>query len=831
MKPRTTGRLLLALSSLALLVAAPLPAAFAQDDDDDARARGLDRIVVTPQKREEALQEVPITLSVLPEQMLLDAGVRDIKDMQILVPGFSVTSTGNETQTTARVRGVGTVGDNPGLESSVGVVIDGVYRPRNGVAFGDLGEIERIEVLKGPQGTVFGKNTSAGLINIITRRPGYTRDVEGELTFGNYGAVGAAGSYNDALGDKAAFRVYLAKRERDGFLDINPGPGPRVSTEDGNQDFHSVRAQLLLEPSHSLDINFIVDSTRRDEECCGGVTVVRGPTAAIVNALAGGPGVIDVADPSRRLAFANRDTRTDVKDQGFSAEANWRTPWFNEATFSSITAVRDWRVLPSADLDFSGADIWYRPRVKEGETRFETFSQEFRLTGSGERVDWMVGFFHSDEDMRFGFPIELGSAYEPYLSIALINNIAASLGPLGIPVNTDNGALFLSEAAGRPFGTSFAGSAQQDIFEQNARSNALFTNLTFHANDQLNLTVGLRYTAERKRMDSSYRNPNGGQGCAAALTDPAQIAAALIARGVPASVAPGIVPTIIGNMCLPWANPLFNGLDTRQRRSEDEWSGTLRAAYKWTDMLMTYASASRGYKAGGFNQDRELLPNLTPDLDTSFPGEFVNAYELGFKSTWLDGNLLFNSALFHQTYSDFQLNSFLGTNFVVRSIPRLRSRGMDAELIWQTGTGFMMQASTTYLDSKYGDDALPDAGLSLLPGATSSFAPRWSTSLSASYDHGIGSLMARWSLSARHVTDYNTGSDLLPEKEQKGFTLVNARVGIGPENRRWGLEFWVQNLTDRTYNQVVFNAPLQTGSFNAFLGAPRTYGATLRVNF
>src|SRR5690554_1933479 len=198
-------RNLLAAAVLAGLVAlSQAPLAHAQEaqpaaDERDEQPTTLATMMVTAQKREEALQDVPIVVNVLPEQLLLDTGVRDIKDMQVLVPGLTVTSTQSAAQTTARIRGIGTVGDNPGLESSVGIVIDGVYRARNSVAFGDLGELERIEVLKGPQGTVFGKNTSAGVINVITRRPSYSQSAEAEITAGNYGAMGVSGAYNDAL--------------------------------------------------------------------------------------------------------------------------------------------------------------------------------------------------------------------------------------------------------------------------------------------------------------------------------------------------------------------------------------------------------------------------------------------------------------------------------------------------------------------------------------------------------------------------------------------------------------------------------------------------------
>lgn len=833
MATRRPDRNLLAFSIVAVLASTSIAPAVAQSATEKAgdEPTTLDRMVVTAQKREEALQDVPITLTVLPEQLLQDTGVRDIKDMQILVSGLSVTSTATETQTTARIRGVGTVGDNPGLESSVGVVIDGVYRPRNGVGFGDLGEIERIEVLKGPQGTVFGKNTSAGLINVITRRPSYTQSAEGEITVGNYGAIGVSGAYNDALSDTAAFRIYATKRKRDGFNEVVNGAGPRTSDEDGNLNFHSIRGQLLLELTENLDINLIADFTSREEECCTGVTTTRGGAAAIVDALAGGNGVIGVPDIDRRLTYSNRDTTSDVKDKGLSAEVNWQTPWFGGATLTSVTAKRDWTAIAGADLDFSTADIWFRPFGKDrNSVDFDTFSQELRLTGSTDRVDWMTGLYYSDEDLVRHDSIHMGAAYEPYLSIALLNNIAASF-PAGV-VNTAGAATFLSQAAGRPYGTTFVGPGSNDVFKQNAKSSALFTNLTFHATDALDLTLGLRYTREKKQVDTVLDNPNGSAGCAAGLGNPAQVGAALAGRGVPGPYIAAIVPTVIGYMCLPWTNLLQDGIATHQEREEKEWSGTFKAAYRWNPNVMTYASAARGYKAGGFNLDRVQV-GITPNADTSFPGEFVDSYELGAKTSWREGNLLLNAALFHQSYTDFQLNSFLGSSYVVRAIPDLTTRGLDADLLWQTGMkGLTLQGGATYTHAKYGDDLLPDAALARLPGSTASFAPKWQVSGSVTYEWDFSSnLVGRFNVGAKYTSEYNTGSDLAPQKMQDAYTLVNARIGIGSRDKRWGVELWGQNLTDETYAQVGFDAPLQTGSYNAFLGAPRTYGVTLRVMY
>ncbi|NLB57233.1 MAG: TonB-dependent receptor, partial [Gammaproteobacteria bacterium] len=835
-------RNLLAVAVLTGLVAlSHASLAHAQDDAQPAAQERAEEpttlaaMVVTAQKREEALQDVPIVINVLPEQLLLDTGVRDIKDMQVLVPGLTVTSTQSAAQTTARIRGIGTVGDNPGLESSVGIVIDGVYRARNSVGFGDLGELERIEVLKGPQGTVFGKNTSAGVINVVTRRPSYTQEVEGEVTVGNYGLVGVGGSYNDALGDNAAFRVYATKRQRDGYDDVFVANGPRTQTDDNDMNYHSMRMQLLLEPTQDLSINFAGDYTSREESCCVNVTTHRGPTAAIIDALTpGGQGIIPVPDPDQRLAYANRTSEQDIKDKGVSAEVNWTTPWMNNAVLTSVTSARTWDAITSIDFDYSAADIMFRPADEDYSlVAFDTFSQEFRLTGSTDRVDWMVGFFYSDEDLGRNDSYHMGAAYEPYLSTLVgsqvLGGVAQAIAPYGLTVDASSPATFLSQVTGRPFGTNYTGVGAHDRYEQNAKSAAIFTNNTFHLSDALDLTVGLRYTREKKTLDSDFSNPNGSLACGTAMANPAATVGGALAQRIngfgmlPAQLqqqllgqlVPGVAPQMIGFMCLPWANALHNGRQTYQEVTEKEWSGTVKLAYDFSDDMMGYVSAARGYKAGGFNLDRVQV-GVTPQDDTYFPGEFVDSYELGLKTTWADGNLLFNAAVFHQEYEDFQLNSFLGTAFVVRSIPKVTSTGVDMDVLWQTGvTGLMLQGGLTYAQTEYGNDLLPDPDLHLLPGGQMSFAPEWSGNASATYEWDIGSnLMGRFNVGAKYMSDYNTGSDLDPEKAQDAYTLGNARIGFGSQDRRWMVEFWGQNLPDETYKQVGIDAPIQAGSWN-----------------
>src|SRR5580692_5853183 len=287
----------------------------------------LTEIIVTAQKRQQNIQDVPISVIALSAQQLKDGGVTDIKDMAILTPGLTVTSTTSENVTSARIRGIGTVGDNPGLESSVGVVIDGVYRPRNGVGFGNLGEIDRIEVLEGPQGELFGKNNDAGVINIVTKRPSTTFGVTAEVTGGNYNDKEANASITGPVGDVAAARFYVGYQKRDGFLEVNDGLGPNTDNRTDDRNLYTMRGQFLVTPSDAVNFLVIGDYSKRNESCCGAVPVDNGPFVGIVNALAGIPalggqaGIVGLQDPpahNGRLAWGNQPVTQHVRDTGIS---------------------------------------------------------------------------------------------------------------------------------------------------------------------------------------------------------------------------------------------------------------------------------------------------------------------------------------------------------------------------------------------------------------------------------------------------------------------------------------------------------------------------------
>jgi outer membrane receptor protein involved in Fe transport len=854
-------------ASVAVVGAAAFGFAGAASAQDQDGATTVDEIIVTAQKREQSLQDVPIVVTSLSQEVLADAGVRDIKDLQILTPGMTVTSTSSEASTTARIRGVGTVGDNPGLESSVGVVIDGVYRSRNSVGFGDLGEMARIEVLKGPQGTLFGKNTSAGVINIITEAPSFTPEFNAELTTGSYGTLGASGSVSGPLTDTLAFRVYGARRVRDGYYDVNLGDGPRTLTDDANQDFYTFRGQLLWLPNDNTSLRLIADYSVRDEYCCVGVQVRTGPTYPFIDGTSAGTGQTPPAAgfgrlPFSRTAFSNRDTGQGIDDKGVSLEVNIDLPDMG-ATLTSVTAARSWATVNGLDNDFTGADIAYRNEDGQFGTSIDNFSQELRLAGGNDTLEWLVGAFYTTEDIVRKDSFFFGADYAPVLSFQLSAAINAinpliPISPSILPCFTTTGqtagnlgACLGSGGAVFNTGPTFAASQSlRDTYSQSTESFAVFTNNTWHVTDQFDITLGLRYTEDTKELTGLQTNP-GSQHltCAAALGNAGAITTVL---GASASA-------VLGRMCLPWSNPQYSNRAINQTADDGEFSGTIKAAYRLNPSIMTYASYARGYKSFGFNMDR-VQSGITPVSSLYFPSENVDSYELGVKATLFDRTMLLNFTYFDQTFTDFQLNTFLGTAFVVESIPELTSRGIDADMVWFSPVeGLSFQGGVTWTDAEYGVFAAADLanpgnfpGLSLLPGARPSFAPEYSATLSMNFDRSIGNGMRfGFSLAGKYSTEYNTGSDLLPYKMQDEMSILNGRIVIGTEDERWTLEAWAQNLTDEEYIQVAYNGFLQGSAFqstvqpdgtfynpardsqtiDAFLGAPRTYGLTLRYKY
>ena len=792
-------------------------------------APSLSEIIVTAQKRSENIQDVPVSVMAVSAQELRDAGVKDIKELQVLTPGVTVTSTTSENVTTARIRGVGTVGDNPGLESSVGVIIDGVYRARNGVGFGDLGELEQVEVLEGPQGELFGKNNDAGVINIVTKRPSMTFGVTAEATGGNYNDREISASVTGPLGEISAGRLYAGYQRRDGFLNVDTGPGPNTQNNTDDRNVYTVRGQYLLTPNDTVSILVIGDYSKRNESCCGAVQTADGPFYGIINALAsvpqlgGTPGTTGLASPplalSSRDAWANQPVTQQIRDMGVSAQLDWDLGF---GKLTSITAWRDNTLIAGNDVDYTAIDIVQEPGNEGNMVDFKQTSEEIRLAGKNGRLNWLVGGFFSSEILVSNTAIYAGNDFDLYLS----GLSSAAVGPPNFLLTTG--------LTGKPPGSLFIPgvSGEADWYHETSKSYAFFTNETYNITKGLDLTGGVRFTSTKKTADSNYVSPDGGSACGQLLANPAVVG----------NLASPENQFLIALGCATPFNPFFAGKSTSQSLSEGNVEGTVKLAYHFTDDVMAYASWANGYKAGGFNLARVTagLTGVAPDFDTEFPRESVESYELGLKSELANRTVRLNASVFDQKYTNFQLNTYTGLQFVVSTVRHLVSKGAEVNADWATPlSGLTLSGGVVYAFTNITEfgDSLPlfapnqATSLSRLNDRLS-FAPLWSGVASATYTVPLSAwLQLHANVNEKYSSSYNTGSDLDPRKLQGAYGLLNARLGVGAPDGKWTVEIWGNNLADKLYNQVAFDAPFQYDQVDAFLGDPRTFGVTVRTKF
>lgn len=876
----------------------------AADTDLDQSQTGAGDIVVTATRRAERLADVPIAVSAVSQASLQNSGANDIRGVVQLAPSLLISSTGSEANASARIRGIGTVGDNPGLESSVAVFIDGVYRSRTGSGLNDIGEVDRIEVLRGPQGTLSGRNASAGAINVYTKAPSQTFGGYVEGTYGNYDNVRIAGAITGpVVEDVLSFRLDGVWNKRDGFYRdvVN-------DTDYNNRNRWFVRGQLLFEPTTDLSVRLIGDYTWRDEKCCGAVYVdlrekqgvpgqpgevtINPAGNRIVDVLQSLGGVFPSAgDPyNRRIAFSpGRAYSNETKDYGGSMQIDYN---FGNASLTSITAYREYKAGNAADIDYGNVDLGYRADDGRAFRQFHTFTQEVRLQGSlfDDRLDWLVGGFYSNEDLVIGDNLQFGSQYGAFAAcriVATVSPVAALRNPAAPGCLSPAGTATLSGAFGPIAGPALLNglrtlSTLNNLGDRNARyyqdseNYAFFTHNIFKLTDTLSITAGLRWTHESKDFRANFDNTNTvcpqlQQGLGPLLANPAT-----------AALAGGIIT--LG--CTGNSSTALNGLDLRNSFDESEFTGTGVISWKPTRDLMVYASYSRGYKAGGYNLDRsELAPNaFTPVTNAGaarlrFDPELVNSYEAGIK--YATRQFTANLTVFRSDFENFQLNTFNGTNYVVQNIGScsvslngadqdnsaatgacsgdvgagVRSQGVELELGIYPARNFAVNLGYTLADTKFRRNLVGsatgeplDPALFLLAGRQMSNAPRNVVTSSVSWTPEIGDsgLSALFYVDGRLSSDYNTGSDLFIEKEQDGFFVMNARIGLRGLDANWAIEAFAQNLLNADYQQVAFNAPFQgAGSlaqvqrfggvgnqiFSSFLAEPRTYGLTLRKRF
>ena len=448
-------------------------------------ATHLEEIVVTSTKRQTTLQETPVAVSVVQADVLQKAQIQDIKDLQFLVPSLRVTQLQSSGNTNFLIRGFGNGANNAGIEPSVGVFIDGVYRSRTASALSDLPNLERIEVLRGPQSTLFGKNASAGVISVSTAKPSLD-GLSGStsLTIGDYNQVIVKGDISGPVSDWVGFSLSGSYNQRDGYYD-NLAGGPAL----GQNDRIGLRGQLLFEASDTLEVRVIADHDKFDEACCGVANLRNGDTgedADTVSSLF--TGRLNALVPEQPFAYAGYYdfTPTNVfETSGLSMQADWD---INDAvTLTSITALRSLSRRENGDVDFTGAPLLDPETGNRTETEIDTFTQELRLSGATESFGWMVGAFFFDEKVDQLTGLKYGVGFRPY----------ADLLADGVPGNS---VLWTIEALyGIAPGTFQAeGQGLTEISTMDNQAVSLFAQFDFDLGDRATLTLGANYTEDDK---------------------------------------------------------------------------------------------------------------------------------------------------------------------------------------------------------------------------------------------------------------------------------------------------------------------------------------------
>ena len=816
----------------------------------------IEEIVVTATKRVENIQDVPIAVTAISETQLERAGVDTFRDLPRLSSSFTMNSTDTQTgSATFRIRGVGTTGNNIGLEQSVGVFLDGVYISRPGIALSDMMDVQQIEVLRGPQGTLFGRNTSAGAVSIQSKKASVTES-EGfaVLGAGNYNGSSLQAGYSAPLiQDKLGFRINGSIRKRDGWLET-PQRSSVGYTDGYEVDRTGLRGQVQWEINDNSSLRVIADYHTSDEACCGSVILGETPFASFFPA-AGLPA--DGGNPNGNgdiddLRSAAGDLGAEIDQWGISAEYNW------EGELGSFTYIGSYRSFETdvQRSDFVAIENFQMPGTNgyKFEDKIETMTHEFRFQGNSGSLDWMVGAYYQEEDIQQTFPLELGADYQAhgsavyFMPLFLRSPLISSL-PDSTPLALGGtlGDVRSSNNPARVFANNIdaTGNFAANKFNQEGSSWSVFTHNTLQITENLDLVLGMRWVDEKK--DGRFVQLDAfSPACNAAIINQQRLEASI---GIPAGVFGGAA---VFAGCFAFSveadQQLPAGLvNTLPQTFDDSWDDdelvyTVKAVYRITDDIQTYASVSHGFKSGGFNLDATAaILGSNPVFDS----EVVDSYELGLKSDLFDGSLRLNLAIYRMEMDDYQILEFTGAQFKTFNVDVAESDGFELEMTWLPTDNLKLSLGYTKSDARYPDDCdggdpAADISVALLCGFELTNSPESTAIAGLDYDTELpgGNLALFFSTNARWEDDKRVGTQAINAAGvplafdiQEAHTKVDARLGIGRTDGSWIVEIWGTNLTDEVTTGLAYNVPLRIASRGAFIQAPRLYGATFRMNF
>lgn len=783
-------RSILGLAVASQLLAQAVPA-IAQDDQADGGVI-LEEIIVTAQKRAESLQDVPIAVSVVSGDKIAELDLRNLQQMSQYVPNFYQVQT--PTSNVVYIRGIGSA-PNAGFEQSVGTFKDGVYLGRARQTLAPMFDLARVEVLKGPQSILFGKNTSAGAVSVSSNRPDYDFSARISGLYGTQNERQLQGFVNGALGESVAGRIAMFGSAQDGWVknEFDGEDGP--ATKD-----YGVRVGLVFDPTDNLSGFLKLERSYSEQQGSAfeifQISQIQDPNGA--------PG--ELIPPQLTGLDGEQDYKTNYGNSGaigdYTTEREVTFDDFllqfdigiGDNTLTSITAYTGYDFNSNADLDFTPSNLI---GSNDGQENFSQWSQEFRFVSAvGSRFDYITGLYfqraHLDIKQPVGFQF-------------------STLVPAAAILNADG--------------------FRHQNFDQVATTGSAFFQGNYSFTEAWRLKFGLRYTYEKKTLDRDmFVTTFDGEPMSQAALDAV------------------------------WG-PSLNTVpySTSPERSETDWSPSLALEWSATDEIMTYLSATKGFKGGGYDS----VHSNGNDLGAlEYGPETAYSFELGSKMTLMGGRGNLNVAIFHTQFKDLQVSTFDGlAGFNVSNAAEASTQGVELDTRWLVTDNFIVSGSIAYLDYKYDDyqgapcsnpqlaaqiDATGSAAgcVNDLSGETVNYAPEWTAALSGTYTANLtDNLDMLFTLDANFRDDYFLGADLDPNLVQDAVWLINARISLTPPDGRWDVAILGKNLTDEVVysagtgvpfgstNAPVWNIPDYKGTYYGVVDRPRSVALQLTYNF
>ena len=801
-------------------------------------AQGIEEIIVTAQKREQSLQDVPISITAFSGEFLQDSGIDTLQQLGQYTPSLSLASSSQLANNRIILRGVGSVG-NSAIEPSVAVFVDGIYIPRPSSVIGTLTDLEIVEVLRGPQGTLFGRNASMGALNIRTRKPEDEFSGDIRASFGDYDHVRVAGALSGAFSPGIAGRLAFQYSDRDGY-------GENSYTENGSDndvgtwEDGSVRGKLFFEPAPDLDITLTADFSR------------------IIN----GGGVIEVVSgsvqPEYLVALRRFLSRTDpltmpsgeVPDaaDGFDNNVHQDHRDYAEDEQWGIAGDINWRLGDHTVRSLTGYRKWSNDTLNESVIRLpmdlirrvtfydvETVSQELQLLSpTGGLIEYVAGAYFYQEDYGINQSFDHGQDFcSPFVG----NLFASYLVSFNFSPQAANA---IAGGVSRDCDKAEQRDAVATRFRQDVSNYALYGQLTLNVTEQLRVTGGVRWTDSNK--DGSFLS--------------------LVNNPISAPPSPENPFTI--DLRIPEDRP-----DLEYDEEEITWLANI--SYHPVESVMLFATYATGFRSGGFNPEGFDSVAEASGADRVFETETVDNIEVGAKGGLFDNRVVVNLNYFHTQINDLQDRRFDGVNFLMQNVDELTQQGVELDIQARPLDQLYTVLGVSYLDSSFGD--FPDAtslpaeiadyrtSLQLsrflgfppaqlptrdLTGDRNHFSPKWQLSLVAEWSdripvHGLG-----WFVRGEYQynAEQNVGADTnqAPQTIQPGYDIVNARLGLRGANDGWEISSFVRNVFDQDYCQVIFIQALATtlnlvdpatggGMQRCVVGAPRTWGVEAAYRF